>query len=149
MERDKMSRATLVVTIEAKGKQLVKDALIPLVISKTRPNRYDLLASLHAVPALKNYKFSRVRPVETLLFESRGNLIDAASDDNFLSKLEVEKMQTAYAKAEGLSRGKVYELQLDDELKTYKCAMCPCDALHADVRLNVPFCSQACWESFV
>lgn len=144
-----MSNPSIIVTVEANGKQVLRDVNLPLLVSNTRNNRYDLIASLQALPALKAYKFSRVRPVEVLSFESRGNVFDAESEDNFLTRLQFERMQNAVLKGENSVKGKIYELQLDDELKSYKCAMCPCDALHADVRLNMPFCSQTCWERCV
>ncbi len=141
-----MKTASIIVTVEANGKELVREVDLPLVLSTTRNNRYDLIASLKALPALSSYRFSKVRPVEVVLFQSTGKMIDAESEENFLTKRQVERMQNEYFQAESMVKGKIYELQLDDELKTYKCAMCPCDALHADVRLNMPFCSVTCWE---
>lgn len=151
----------ITVNIDVDGEDLLYDVALPLVSSKTRAGQYDIIASLKALPALKKYQFSSVKPISFSFVKSTGKIKNYAkirqpftseSKENFLTPLAIEQLQDAYDLEpfrRDEARGMIYDIQLDKQ-KNFKCAMCSCDyATLADTRLNLPFCSEACWHNFV
>lgn len=151
----------LTVNINVDGKELLHDIELPLIPSKTRPGQYDIIASLKALPALKKYQFTSVKPISFSFVKSTGKIKNYAyrakpftseSNENFLTPLAIEQLQDFYDLEpfrRDEARGMIYDIQLDKQ-KDFKCAMCLCDyATLADTRLNLPFCSEKCWNSFV
>lgn len=151
----------ITVNIDVDGMDLLQDVELPLVLSKTRPGQYDIIASLKALPALKKYQFISVKPIPFTFTKSTGKIktytkirkpFTSESNENFLTPLAIEQLQDVYDLEpfrRDEARGMIYDIQLDKQ-KNFKCAICACDyATMADTRLNLPFCSEACWDMFV
>ena len=151
----------IIVNVEVNSKEILRDVELPLVASKTRPGKYDIIASLKALPAVKKYEFSSVKPVEFSFTKSTGKIknydyapipFTSESDKNFLTPLAIERLQDLYYLERFVNdeaRGIIYDIQVDKQ-KNFKCALCDCDyATLVDTRIDLPFCSQTCWTTFV
>lgn len=145
------------------SKPILDEVKIPLVKSVTNPSRYDLIASLKRIPALKKYNFNEITAIpyeyntktkKESAFLYNPKAFDSKSDENLLTVAQIEKQQDVHYGEEykqNTSRRMVYILHLEPRITTnktsvLKCVMCQNMATLADLDTNLAFCSYECLE---
>ena len=137
------------------GVVVAKDVSIPLMKRERNPGKYDLIYSLSQLPMLKKYQIRKISKYESVPGFAKTNVafsFDREARDNLLSEKEVNRISRAYS--ETGSNKRVITLVIDtmkgqdETVSRFECAFCQSTATLADVRLNLTFCGQTCWENY-
>lgn len=151
----KMTTTSIKADIVYNGMVVAKNATIPLEKRERYPGKYDLIYSLRRLPILKKYQIRKIGKYESEPGFGKKNVtffFDRDASDNLLDEEQVKRLNRLYA-AQGRER-RVITLVIDpntgqdEEITRFECAVCQADATLADVRLNLPFCSEVCWENY-
>ena len=167
------SKRTIKADVKVGDKVIAHDLVFPLYHS-SRKGRYDIIYSLQQAPQLKAYKFSRITPgsytlnldtgvrYSELTFPAMGreSEVNLPTDQRLDVKEAMASEEThVYNKARPDEPRRdititTYTLLLDNasseqQRRPFKCVMCMKEAMIVHMGLNMPFCSDACWQPLI